>query len=327
LQTRDIVVLGSSLGGVEALASLAGSLPASFPAALLVVQHTAEQSPGLLADILDRRGALDAVQAEDGMPVERGRILVAPPGRHLLLTGNGVRVAYGPRENRVRPAVDPLFRSAAVHYRSRVVGVILTGTQGDGAAGLAAVHRCGGVAVVQDPADASAPEMPSSALAAVPDARTATLADLPGVLTALVGEPAPEPPPVPEWLRIEAELSERAMTDQDWERLPGRATDFTCPQCNGSLRQVEDDGLPRFRCRVGHAYSADALVGAKDASLEDALWLALQTLQERGQMLDRLAREEQVGGRSRSAAGYAERARETQTHVERLRHLIQKLSP
>ena len=154
MHTRDIVVVGSSMGGIEALSALAGQLPEVLPAAVFIVQHTSAESPGLLGDILSQRGPLPAVMAEEGMAIERGRIYVAPPNRHMLATADGIRVTFGPRENRSRPAIDPLFRTAAVNYRSRVIGVVLTGLLGDGAAGLLAVHRCGGLALVQAPDDA-----------------------------------------------------------------------------------------------------------------------------------------------------------------------------
>lgn len=156
----DVIVIGSSMGGIEALSSLVRQLPADLPASVVVVQHSSEESPGLLSEILARAGALPAVTAEDRMALEHGRIYVAPPDHHLLLTEDGLRVVFGPRENRVRPAIDPLFRTAAVNYRSRVIGVILTGLLGDGASGLLAVRRCGGTAVVQAPDDAATPRCP-----------------------------------------------------------------------------------------------------------------------------------------------------------------------
>jgi len=321
--TRDIVVIGASLGGVAALTELARALPPDFPAAVLVVQHTSPESPALLGEILDRAGALRTETAADGMQPERGRIHVAPPDRHLLLTPRGIRVVYGPRENLSRPAIDALFRTAAVHYRSRVTGVVLTGLLGDGAAGLSAVRRCGGVAVTQ--ADAAYPEMPRRARFAVPDALQATLAELPALLSRLVAEPAPAAPEVPELLRIEARLTERGM-DTSWDELPGRPTDFTCPECSGSIRAVADGDEHRFRCRVGHAYSEEALLAAKDQALEDALWLALQTLQERAQMLESMARDEEVRGRTRGSSAYEVRAQETRRHADRLRQLMATLA-
>ncbi len=323
---RDIIVIGSSLGGIQALSALASELPADLPAAVLVVQHRSEDGRDLLAGILDRRGRLPAVMAEDGLPVERGRIYVAPPGRHMLLTERGIAVVFGPRENLCRPAIDPLFRTAAVHYRSRVIGVILTGLLGDGAAGLLAVARCGGLPLVQAPEDAAFPQMPREALTAVEAARQVPLAELGALLGQLAREAAPPPPPVPDALRIEAELTERAMSDEEWGGLPGRSTDFTCPECSGAIREIEEQGRLRYRCRVGHAYSRDTLVAAKDDAVEDALWVALQTLQERAQMLDRMARDDRERGRHQAAVGYEKRAQEAQRHAERLRELIGRLS-
>ncbi len=324
---RDIIVIGSSLGGVEALSTLVPQLPGDLPAAVLVVQHRSQESGGMLAYLLERRGPLPAVMAENGMELRPGQIYVAPPDRHMLLTRSGVAVAFGPRENRCRPAIDPLFRTAAANYRSRVIGVILTGLLDDGAAGLLGVQRCGGVAVVQAPEDAAFPEMPRQALLAVASARAVKLAELAPLLVRLTGEPAPEPPPVPEALRIEAELTENAMKDEDWEAVPGRTTAFTCPDCNGAIREIEEDGILRYRCRVGHAYTSESLVAAKDDAVEDALWLALQTLQERTQMLERMAREDEALGRRRSAVGFRERAREAEHHAQRLREFVARLKP
>ncbi|HEX8851045.1 MAG TPA: chemotaxis protein CheB [Gemmatimonadaceae bacterium] len=323
---RDLILIGSSMGGVEALSELVGQLPADLPAAVLVVQHTAPESPRLLGEILDQRGPLRAAIAEDGMPIERGRIYVAPPDRHMLVTADGLRVVFGPRENRVRPAIDPLFRTAAVHCRSRVIGVVLTGMLGDGAAGLLAVHRCGGAAVVQSPRDAAYPSMPTRALEAVPDAHQVLLSAMGATLARLAAEPAPEPPPVPEALRIEARLTERAMANDDWGDVPTRPTDFTCPECSGAIREIEGEPLRRFRCRVGHAYSEDDFVAAKGRGVEDALWLALQTLQEQAQVLETLAKEDRRRGWARNAGAYEERAGEMRDAASRLRELVSTIA-
>ena len=322
---RDVIVIGASMGGIEALTTLASTLPADLPASVLVVQHTSEHSPGMLGEILGRAGPLAAGMAEDGQHLEHGRIYVAPPGRHLLLTEAGVRVVLGPRENRARPAVDPLFRTAAVHARNRVVGVVLTGLLSDGAAGLLAVRRCGGAAVVQAPDDAAYPEMPRRALSAVPDAHQVPLSGLGALLGRLVSEPAPPPPPVPEMLRVEARLTERAMHNDDWQKITSHATDFTCPECSGALREIDDEPIRRYRCRVGHAYSADDMIAAKGHRVEEALWIALQTLQERTQMLETLAEEDRRRGWERNASGYEERARETRGAADRLRELMGNL--
>lgn len=315
-------MIGASLGGVEALSTLVRQLPPDLPATVLVVQHTARESRGLLGEILNRKGPLPAVTASNGIPLERGRIYVAPPNRHLLLTANGICVTFGPRENRSRPAVDPLFRTAAVNYGSRVIGVVLTGMLGDGASGLLAVQQCGGVPVVQAPEDAAHPDMPSRALAFVRSAQAVPLTELGSLLVRLTHEQAPVSPPVPDILKLEAQLTERAMETEDWNQIPGTPTRFTCPECQGAIQEIREDDLVRYRCRVGHAYSAEDLVGEKAKAVEDVLWIALQTLQERTQMLETMARDDRERGWARSADSYADRARETRAQTERLRAVL-----
>jgi two-component system chemotaxis response regulator CheB len=326
MQTRDIIVIGSSMGGVEALSTLVKQLPADLPASVLVVQHISPESRALLAGILSNKGQLPAVTAVNGMPLERGRIYVAPPDRHLLLTRDGPRVVFGPRENCARPAIDPLFRTAAVNYRSRVIGVILTGLLGDGASGLLAVQMCGGLPIVQALHDAAYPEMPATALDHVGVAQQLALSELGAALVRLTREPAVDSPNVPEALRIEAALTERGMETEDWNQVPGTPTRFTCPECAGALQEIREQGRPRYRCRVGHAYSPDDLVRAKSASLEQTLWLSLQTLEEHAQMLDAMASEQRLRGWSSGADTYESRARETRVNGERLRVLLANLA-
>lgn len=322
---RDIVVVGSSAGGIDALSRLVAALPSDLPAAIFMVQHLSDESPGVLGSILHRRGRLDVVTAEDGMPIERGRIYVAPPNRHMILTERAVRVVFGPRENRSRPAIDPLFRTAAVHYGSRVIGVVLTGMLADGASGLHAIARCGGVTIVQAPIDARFPEMPERALERVPGALTIPLDELPVILSRLTREVAPPSPPVPDSLRIEAALTERAMPEDDWNAVPGKPTRYTCPACSGALQEIVEDGVSRYRCRVGHAYSAPDLLVEKSAALENSLWIALQTLEERAEMFRTLAGNDRSRGWEQSAVAFDRRAEEAARHVEVLRHALRAL--
>ena len=326
MQTRDIIVIGSSMGGIEALSALAAQLPADLPAAVLVVQHLSTDSPGALSDILQRSGKLPAVTAADGMPLERGRIYVAPPDRHLLATERGIRVVFGARENRSRPAIDPLFRTAAVHFTSRVIGVVLTGLLGDGAAGLYAVARCGGTAVVQSPDDAAWPEMPRRALERVGNAQVVTLEHMGSLLDRLSRQSAPPAPAIPEALAIEARLTEQTMGTDDRSELPGKPTSFTCPECSGAIKEIEEDGRHRYRCRVGHSYSPDDLLIEKTRALEDTLWMALQTLEERAAMLSTMALEDRSRGWARNADSFETRAKETREHAERLRLLLKSLA-
>ena len=332
---HDIVVVGASTGGLDALAALVGGLPADLPAAVFVVQHVAASSPGVLGEVLDKRGPLPARLARDGEPVEPGRVYVAPPDRHLLVTPGAVRLSDGLRENRTRPAVDPLFRSAAVAYRSRVVGVVLTGALDDGAAGLRAVERCGGVAVVQDPADALCPDMPRHALGAVPAARRAPAAELGPLLGRLVREPAPAPPPVPGDLAAEDRLTRRGLTpqpDSDMDEMDtldgiGDRVPLSCPDCGGALWHLHDPEPPRYRCHVGHAYTARSLMAGQVEATEQALVVALRTLEERARMLRRMAGDDRQRGRAGLGDDYGARADEIEGHADHLRRVLTATRP
>ena len=362
--TPDVIAVGASMGGQEALVALCRDLPADLPAAVLIVKHTAPESRPLLAGILDRAGPLPVYHAADGEPVRPGRVYVAPPDRHLLLVGGALRLSRGPHENRTRPAVDPLLRSVAVARGPRAVGVVLTGLLNDGASGLRAVKRCGGVAVVQDPADAAYPDMPKAALAAVGADRVdyrLPLADLGATLGRLVREPAGPAVPVPDDLRAEVELAGGAVDFHTQGYQAGPAVPLSCPECHGTLWLVEGGGdgdptrsretgepvggeaagngrpesdpavpgdgeagvggeLTRFRCRVGHGFTAEALLASQDGAIDAALWAAVRAMRERAELLVRLA--EGTGGRGWSADRFRERAAESAAHSETLRRLL-----
>ena len=360
LPTPDVIAVGASMGGQEALTALCRDLPADLPAAVLVVKHTAAHSRPLLAGILDRAGPLPARNAADGEPVRPGRIYVAPPDRHLLLVGDVLRLSRGPHENCTRPAVDPLLRSVAVARGPRAVGVILTGLLNDGASGLRAVKRCGGVAVVQDPADAAYPDMPRAALAAVGPDRVdhrLPVAALGATLGRLVREPAGPAVPVPDDLRAEVELAGGAVDVHTQGYQSGPAVPLSCPECHGTLWLVEGGGggdatrsrevggdaagngkpaadpaapgdpegtvggeLMRFRCRVGHGFTAEALLTSQDGAIDAALWAAVRAMRERAELLNRLA--ERTGGRGWSAERFRERAEESAAHAETIRRLL-----
>ncbi len=200
--------------------------------------------------------------------------------------------------------------------------MVLTGLLGDGAAGLLAVHRCGGLALVQAPEDASFSEMPLRALEFVKSARQFKMCELGKLLVRHCGEPAPEPPPVPEALSIETKLTERSMGTDDWGSVPSRPTSFTCPECKGAIHEIREEGLTRFRCRVGHAYSTHDLLGDKATRVEESLWVALQTLEERAQMLELMAADDRQRGRHGGAGSFNDRAKETRVHADRLRELL-----
>jgi two-component system chemotaxis response regulator CheB len=264
---HDVIVIGASAGGVEALSQLVAQFPSDLAASIFIVLHTAPDSPGLLAQILDNRGPLRATIPADGEPIEPGVIYVAPPDRHLLVKPGHMHLTRGPRENRSRPAIDVLFRSAAIAYGPRVVGVILTGLLNDGVVGLLAVQRCGGVTVAQDPADATYPDMPHNALKVVAADYVLPLAEMGAVLARLAGEPAPAAAPAPLDIVAEARFAERGVEMSDGEVQLGQATSLSCPECNGPLQRLENDAVHRYRCHVGHAYTAESLAADQGGRL------------------------------------------------------------
>lgn len=324
---HDIVVIGASAGGVEALGKIAQELPAGFPAAVFVVIHFPAYATSVLPGILTRAGALPARHPNDGDPIEPGTIYVAPPDRHLLLDDGKIRLSPGPRENGHRPAVDPLFRSAAVAYGPRVIGVVLTGNLDDGTAGLMAVWRRGGTTVVQDPADAAHPGMPSSALANVRVEYSVPLAEIPALLTRLVAEPAedgagPEVDPEAAALRFEADIAEMEPYALHADERPGKPSGFSCPECHGVLYEVHDGELVRYRCRVGHAYGSETLLALQSESVEAALWTAFQALKERASFARRMARKMESRGNDYSRVRFLNNAAEAETRAAVIRDVL-----
>ncbi len=320
---HDIIVVGASAGGVEALADLAGRLPADLPAAVFVVLHVPAYGTSVLPGILSRRGPLPAVHPTDGEQVQRGRIYVAPPDHHLLVEDGRVRLTRGPHENGHRPAVDALFRSAARAYGPRVIGVVLTGTLDDGTAGLQAVKRRGGLAVVQDPEDALFASMPRCAIEGVAVDHIAPLAGIGPTLVRLARQPAqaeskaPVTPELKEEVKV-AEFDIKALET----RREGKPSSYACPDCHGVLWEVEEDELLRFRCRVGHAFSPESLLASQSDALEDALWTALRALEESAALADRLSERADARGHGLAAGRFGQQAKDARERAAIIRQAL-----
>ena len=320
MQHRDIVVIGGSAGALEPLRGLLGGLPGDFAAALFVVVHTAADAPSTLGPILDRAGPLPADFARDGLAFEPGRVYVAPPDLHLLLEDGRMLLRRGPRENLSRPAIDPLFRSAAVEYGARVIGVLLSGMLYDGASGLRAIKRCGGITVIQDPADALYPEMPRHALQRNDVDYCRSTVQLATLLAGLVAEPAGRSPEVPEDIHLEVRMAVQHESGRHTDEQLARPIALSCPECGGALREITDGDLLRYRCHVGHTYDAPLLLGAQTEIVERALWSALRALEERAALLRRLAGQETI---SKPLAGrWAELAAEHEAEARAVRSLL-----
>ncbi|WP_306213081.1 chemotaxis protein CheB [Actinoplanes sp. RD1] len=284
-------MLGASAGGLEALREVVAGLPGDLPAAVLVVVHTPAGNDSVLAAILDRCGPLAAAPARHDTSLVSGRIHVAVPDRHLLVRDDRMLLSRAPKQNRARPAVDALFRSAARWHGDRTVAVVLSGTLDDGAAGLAAVDAAGGACLVQNPADAMFPGMPAAALAVVPGARSAPAAALAGHIAALVTEPrrAPATPFTHPDLVAETDMAENiALTPP--EESPGRPAAISCPDCTGAMNVVQIGAAVHYTCHVGHVWSPQTLLAAQHEKVEQALWTAVSMLEEQAKIHDELAR-------------------------------------
>jgi two-component system chemotaxis response regulator CheB len=324
MSSRDIIVIGASAGGIEALRHLVGELPSDFRASVFIVQHLSPQSPDILADIIARASTLPTVSPNDWDQIQGGHVYVARPDRHLLLEPSGhTRVTRGPKENRFRPAVDPLFRSAARSFGPRVVGVVLTGGLDDGTAGLLAIKQRGGVAVVQDPTDALVASMPLSALRHVKVDYCMPLVEIAPLLVRLASEPAGEEGacPVSDDLDIEVKIArEGKALDVGVMRL-GEPSAFTCPECHGALLQLKQGGMMRFRCHTGHAYSAGSLLAELTESVEDTLWTAVRSIQESAMLMRHLA-EHLSNGDAALAEQFLQKADEAQKRSEVVRQAV-----
>ena len=330
MPVRDIIVLGFSAGGIEPLLRLVGALPADFPGAMFVVHHFPPQSVSALPNILQRASALDVAQAVDGDDIVPGRICVARPDQHLVLTGGRIHCTNGPREQGHRPDIDPLFRSAARVFGARVAGVILSGTLDDGTVGLIEVKARGGLALVQEPEEAAYPGMIMSALRSVAVDHVAPARELAAILDRVAREEDPEREPLPsdapgDFAAGSADATEPAMAGTAALRNPsalGRPSPMVCPECGGVLFEREQDDFLHFRCHVGHAFSEEALFASQSRALEGALWSAVRALEEKAALSRRLADQAGHRGLHRSMAQFHGAAREAEHGSNILRQTL-----
>lgn len=313
LQRRDLVVVGTSAGGVEALPKLLAQLPPNLQASFLIVQHIAPREVPLLVHILQRASTMPVTWAEQGGRIERGHVYVAPADTHLTVHDHHLRLAGGPRENFARPSIDRLFRSAAAHYGSRVIGVLLTGMMADGVSGLRAIRESGGRTIVQDPADAQFSELPSRALAVLQPDALLPLDQIGAALLTMIEEPI-QPMQAPDAVQLEAAIDQMGPASPREMDMLGERVQQMCPECGGPLWKV--GGEERWRCYLGHAVAARELLDASDDQLESALWSAVRALHERAATWESLAHDAKLGGTARVATDYSERGREAREQAE-----------
>ncbi|GAA3594791.1 chemotaxis protein CheB [Kineosporia mesophila] len=323
MAVRDVVVVGASAGGVEAISALLAPLPAELPACVLVVLHTPASGVNALATILSRATALNVVPATGQTPLRRGTVIVARPDHHLLVTGDQVVLTRGPRENGHRPAVDVLFRSAARVLGPRVLGIVLSGTLDDGSTGLVSIRHHGGIGMVQAPDDALHPGMPTNAIDAGAPEFVLPVAAMAARLTELTGVEVPDAPDRDDDL-LTRELAVAALDPAALHRSdpPGRPAGFGCPDCYGSLFEIEEHGQVRYRCRVGHAWSMSSLLARSDAATEGALWMALRALEEKAALARQMSGRATDSGQKLVAARFADNSTEAWEAAELVRRLL-----
>jgi two-component system chemotaxis response regulator CheB len=321
---RDLVAIGGSTGAIPPLRTLLGALPGDFPAAIVVALHVPANSIGIFQTMVSAAGNLDVVAAQEGMKLEPGRIHLAVPDRHLIVIDGTLRLGMGPRENLVRPAIDPMFRSVAAAYGPRAIGIILSGMLNDGASGLRTIKRCGGRALVQAPESCEAAEMPLAALAATAVDLSAQPPLLHEALLKLTRE---EVPPsnmaaVPADIRLEIDIALGVPLHSDRLATIAKPVALTCPACSGVLSEVNSSVPLRYRCQVGHAYTARTLIEEKESSVDEAMRVALRIIEERAHLVTRMAQEASEVGRSSTAAMYAQRASEYRGYADKLRNVV-----
>jgi two-component system, chemotaxis family, protein-glutamate methylesterase/glutaminase len=320
---RDIVVIGTSAGGVETLPELFEGIAADIGAAFFVVLHVQPNAYSYMPEMLNRASGLSAKHAQDGRRIEPGKIYVAPPDHHVLIERGRMRLSHGPKENRHRPAIDPLFRTAAESYNSRVVGIVLTGTLDDGTMGLRAIKEAGRITIVQEPSDALYPDMPRNAIQIVDPDYVLPLREIQTLLPRLVQEPVKE--------KVMKRFKDKGMKPEDRklksglkiERDMGPPSMFVCPECNGPLWEMRNGKAALFRCMVGHSFAPENLYAAQTEEVERALWTALRALEERVALQQELAERAEGQKRNLSSRHFRSNARENGKHAEVIRKILE----
>ena len=335
---HKIIVIGTSAGGLHALTHITSMLPANLSATVLVVMHIGARR-SLLPEILQKQCSLPVRHALDHDPLLPGQVLIAPPDRHLTVESDEgrpiARLWHGPKENYTRPAIDPLFRSAAAQFDGHVIAVILTGYLDDGTAGLYAVKACGGYAIVQDPQDAQIPDMPANALESVTVDQVLPLREIGPALATLAARPAnaivsaaaePEKPALPEWIRIENRYVRGEAGMQELQQI-GVPSGYTCPECGGALWKMSGGAPSRFRCHTGHSFSARVLSELQDQSVEAALWTSLRALQQKVRMEEEMLDGTSNGDNSAAQQKRHQRIEKLQADIATLQILLANSVP
>lgn len=319
IRNSMLIVVGASAGGMAALKELVTQFPKDFPASIFIVNHMGADTTGeALVKVLNDSSGLPCTHAHHEQAFKSGHIYLAPSDQHMLIVKGKILITKGARENRSRPAIDPLFRSAAVAYGNRVIGIVLTGYLDDGTSGMMAIKRCGGVCIAQDPTDAAYPDMPQSVIANVGADYCLPIAQMGALLTNLVSRELPKSKPAPKDIIIEAKIARRVLSDLPSVEALGEQVPFNCPDCGGVLWQMTDGQQLRYRCHTGHAFTSSVLLAQQTAKIEETLWVALRMFEERQNLLVTMSKNDG----KKSPSSMSQRAKDSQVHIERIRAML-----
>lgn len=326
-QIRNLIVIGASAGGIRAIIKVIEGFPENIDAAIMIVLHLSRKSNAdNIIEIFQRHTVLQCEVAMDKVEIERGKIYLAQPEHHLLVHGSIMHLNNGPEENRYRPSIDVLFRSVAVHFGNRAIGIILTGMLEDGTSGMHAIKSCGGLCLVQNPSEAEYADMPRSVLKRIEVDYMADLVEIPIIVQNILETPLPPQVAIPNELKVEAEITEQLMSDINDLKKIAQRSDFVCPDCGGGLWEIKRDPTHRYRCHTGHVYTEKLLYELQDAKIEESIWISIRMLEEKRNMLRLLAGRKVTNSLDPDISLNGKRIDEIDEHINRLKILLIKLS-
>lgn len=315
--------MGASAGGRKAIAMALKSVSQVETAAFLVVVHGSSDSPSFLPKILSQKIDMEVLESENGTKIQAGKVYVSKPNNHLFVHQEKIFLSNGPRENLFRPSIDVLFRSAAVAYGNCCVGILLTGRLNDGTAGLEAIKKCGGLTIIQNPATAEFSDMPMNAAETVDIDYIVNLEDMSGVIAKIIQEDAPTRIDLPASIVRENKIAIKIGSQIALEEKLGQQVPISCSTCGGPLWKIEDSKINRYRCHVGHAFTEEALLKSQNDALEEALWIAMRTLEEKKMLLERVNRDYNKKGVKSLTTTHSEKIEEVQKQINKLRNVLQ----
>lgn len=320
---RNLIVIGASAGGIKAISTIIEKLPETIDAAIMIVLHVSIKSNAtIISEIFQRKTALECSVATEGAIIEKGKIYLAPPDFHLMVKDSVMHLNQATKENKQRPSINILFRSAAVHFANRTIGIILTGMLDDGTSGMYAIKQCGGICIIQDPSEAEYPSMPKNVLSTIEVDYNAVLKEIPDILQHILSKPLPPSIAVPKDLITEVHLTEKMMSNMDALKKISDKSDFVCPECGGGLWKIKKDPTHRYRCHTGHVYSEQFLKELQDLKIEESIWVSIRMLEEKQSMLKLLETRSHTSENNKTVSLYVKRREEVQEHIHRLKSLL-----